>query len=118
MWTTYSVFGLFFIALSAVLSVASAIKAMSAARSAHRAWASVHRRLASVESQQTSLEISVTKWSEMTAELAASLKMSKIRRGLSIPDKKTGFDGEPDAAHDPEAWRSWKNAQLRQPFRG
>lgn len=115
MWTTIA---LVFIALSVALSVASAIKATLAARSAHRAWASVHRRLASVESAQTSLEISVTKWSEMTAELAASLKMSKIRRGLSIPDKKIGFDGEPDAAHDPEAWRTWKNAQLRQPFRG
>ena len=65
------------------------------------------------------MSTSVTKWSEMTAELANSLKMAKIRRGMSIPDKRIGFDGEPDAAQDPEAWRTWMNAKIRESkFRG
>jgi hypothetical protein len=107
------------IALSALVSLVSMIKAVSAARAAHQAWASVHRRLSSVESEQTSIAISVTKWTELTAELANSLKMTKIRRGMSIPDKRIGFDGEPDAAQDPEAWRTWMNAKLRaDKFRG
>jgi hypothetical protein len=116
MWTTVA---LFLCVSTAILSLASAIRAVRAAQSVDRAWASVHRRVSSVESGLASTDISVTKWKEMTEELSNSVKMSKIRRGLSIPDKKIGFDAEPDSAQDPEAWRAWMNSRLRaDKFRG
>jgi hypothetical protein len=42
--------------------------------------------------------------------LANRLKMTKVRNAAThVAD--TG--GEPDPKIDPEAWRAWKNAQLR-----
>ena len=65
------------------------------------------------------MSISVTKWQQLTEELSNSVKMSKIRRGMAIGKSATGIDGEPDSAHDPEAWRAWMNAKLRaDKFRG
>ena len=118
MWPLLTVF---FCVLSAIVSVASAIKATHAARSAHRAWGSVHRRVSFVESELTSINTSVTKWQQLTEELSSSMKMSKIRRGMSLEDGKPrrGVDGEPDPAQDPEGWRTWMNSQLRaNKFRG
>jgi hypothetical protein len=72
-----------------------------------------------VESQLTSVLSSLEDWKKLTERMSESVKMSKIRRGLSIPDKRTGFDGEPDSAQDPEGWRAWMNSKLRaDKFRG
>jgi hypothetical protein len=46
--------------------------------------------------------------------LAGSLKMMKVRRAL--PTRGSAI-GEPDATRDPEQWRAWMNAQIRNPGR-
>jgi len=104
---------------SALLCVVCAIQSATAVRNARAATASVHRRLSSIESQLTLAVTSMEEWKKTTAQLSESIKMSKIRRGLSMTDRRSTVDGEPDSAQDPEAWRAWMNARLRaDKFRG
>lgn len=104
---------------SATLSAVCAAQAMLAVRNARAATASVHRRLSSIESQLTLSHSSMDEWKKLTAQLSESVKMSKIRRGLSMTASRSSVDGEPDSAQDPEAWRAWMNARLRaDKFRG
>lgn len=49
---------------------------------------------------------------EQTISLVANrVKMTRVRNNATHAERDKG--GEPDARSDPEAWRAWKNAQLR-----
>ena len=62
-------------------------------------------------SRLLSLDKSVQDTQEVLAELAQRVKMMKVRSAVN--HVRRGDQGEPDARLDPEAWRNWKNAQLR-----
>lgn len=100
-----------FFASTACLCVLCAILTCIVARNAYRDSASQRRRLSSIESGMQSIVTSHESWQEVVADLAHSMKMAKVRRGLK--SNSSSQDGEPDAKSDPEAWRAWKNAQLR-----
>jgi hypothetical protein len=104
---------------TATLCILCAIWTSLAALSVFRASESHVRRLTCIESEMQSTIGDVESWRKLTVELANSLKMSKIRRGMSISERPSSVDGEPDPVQDPEAWRVWMNARLRaEKFRG
>lgn len=109
---------IFFVS-TATLCILCAIWTSLAALSVFRASESHVRRLTCIESEMQSMIGDVENWRKLTVELANSQKMSKIRRGMSFSERPNSVDGEPDSAHDPEAWRAWMNAKLRaEKFRG
>lgn len=71
---------------------------------------SLLKRLRSCESRTQSTEESVEQLAEITKSIANSQKMQRVRKATT---HATGSHGEPDPRTDPEAWRVWKNAQLR-----
>lgn len=71
---------------------------------------SLLKRLRSCESKVQSNADSVEQLTEMVATIAQQQKMQRVRKATT---HATGSSGEPDARSDPEAWRAWKNAQLR-----
>lgn len=105
MWNAF-----FFVSI-AFVCVLCAILTCIVARNASQVSASQRRRLTSIESGMQSIITSHESWQELVAEMAHSMKMAKVRRGLK--SNTSSENGEPDAKSDPEAWRAWKNAQLR-----
>ena len=105
MWTAI------FCALSAIVCIACLIGTSFAAQNASRERESLHRRLRSCESTTQSVITSQAEWQDVVANLANQVKMTKVRKALTHTDRDK--NGEPDAKSDPEAWRAWKNAQLR-----
>jgi hypothetical protein len=101
--------------ISSVLIVSSFIGSLAAiylaARSAARVWElrRVFESFRKLDAQ--SLETRLTECEGTLLLLANKLKMTKVRNAVTHTDRDKG--GEPDAKSDPEAWRSWKNAQLR-----
>lgn len=104
MWTE------FFYAVIACLCVLCAAVSLYGASRAYRALESLAAKLTSTESRVQSIITSHESWQELVTELARSVKMAKVRRGISENGSK---GGEPDPKADPEAWRAWKNASLR-----
>lgn len=100
---------IFFVA-TALLAVPCAVVSLLGARNAYRASASLAAKITSIESAVQSIITSHQSWQELVEDLARSVKMAKVRRGIST---RNGADGEPDPKVDPEAWRSWMNAKLR-----
>jgi CRP-like cAMP-binding protein len=58
-----------------------------------------------------SFEQRLSEFEQTLSLLANKLKMTRVRNAITHVDRDKG--GEPDAKSDPEAWRTWKNAQLR-----
>ena len=58
-----------------------------------------------------SLEQRLSEFEQTLSLLANRLKMTRVRNAVTHTERDKG--GEPDAKSDPEAWRTWKNAQLR-----
>lgn len=104
MWTAI------FYASTALLCVLCSLWTSSVARGAYRDSESLRRKVTSIESGMQSVITSHESWQEVVTDLARSVKMAKVRKGIST---QSGVNGEPDAKSDPEAWRAWKNAQLR-----
>lgn len=105
MWTV-----IFFVSI-ALVCVLCAISTVINARDAYQGLESQRRRLTSIESGMQSIITSHESWQEVVADLANSMKMAKVRRGLK--SNTSSANGEPDPKSDPEGWRTWKNAQLR-----
>lgn len=57
------------------------------------------------------LEQRLSEYEQTLSLLANKLKMTRVRNAVTHTDRDKR--GEPDAKSDPEAWRTWKNAQLR-----
>lgn len=104
----------FFSALSAALAMLSAILAIFAARSAKRVAGSLPARLRSIESRTESLESSVSEWSQLTTDVANSVKMMKVRRATAGPSSSGRQDELPDPYKDPDGWRSAMNRRIGQ----
>lgn len=66
---------------------------------------------ASKQWDSRSFETRLDEYEKTLSMLANKLKMTKVRNAITHIDRDNG--GEPDARSDPEAWRTWKNAQLR-----
>jgi len=58
-----------------------------------------------------SLETRLSELEQTLSLVANRVKMTKVRNAVTHTDRDKG--GEPDANSDPEAWRAWKNSQLR-----
>lgn len=58
-----------------------------------------------------SLEQRLNEFESTLSVLANRLKMTKVRNAVTHVDRDKS--AEPDARSDPEAWRAWKNSQLR-----
>lgn len=99
-----------FFAATAFVCVLCAAVSLFGARNAFRASALLAEKITSIESRVQSIITSHTAWAEVTEDLARTVKMQKVRRGISASGSK---DGEPDPKIDPEAWRAWMNAKLR-----
>lgn len=57
------------------------------------------------------LEQRLNECEETLSLVANRVKMTRVRNAVTHAERDKG--GEPDARSDPEAWRAWKNAQLR-----
>ena len=57
------------------------------------------------------LEQRLSEFEQTLSLLANRLKMTRVRNAVTHTERDKG--GEPDAKLYPEAWRTWKNAQLR-----
>ena len=100
----------FFSVLSAALSVFCFLAACFAVRAANRVQELPQARLRCVESRTESLVASLNDLQSTMEVLANRVKMQRVR---NFAMHAVGSDGEPDPARDPEAWRAWKNKQLR-----
>jgi len=105
MWTvTFSVL----IALNSIASLAAI-------------WLGVRNAARGLELQQAlqrlkplapqSIETRLNEIESTLSVVANRVKMTKVRNAVTHTDRDKG--AEPDARLDPEAWRAWKNAQLR-----
>lgn len=102
----------FFSASSVALSICSVILASWSARSAKRVAESPPAKLRSIESRIASLEDSVSEWSQLTKDVANSVKMMKVRRMTAGPSS-SGQPGDlPDPYKDPEGWRAAMNRRI------
>lgn len=105
MWTAI------FCALSAAIALLSLAVSVFAARRAARVAALPQERLRSVESRLGSIEGSIPEMQQTMEVLANRVKMQRVRTAAN--HVQAGSNGEPDVRSDPEAWRAWKNSQLR-----
>jgi hypothetical protein len=104
MWTAT------FSALSVVLSIFSLVAAFFAVRYANRVAELPQERLLVVESRLALIANSLPEMAATISTVANSVKMARVRNAAL---HGVGSGGEPDPRSDPEAWRAWKNAQLR-----
>ena len=95
---------------SVALSSLSLAVALFAVQRAKAGAESLPGKLRSLPSRVESLEDSLAETQLALAEVANRVKMQKVRNAANHVKRETG---EPDAASDPEAWRAWKNKQLR-----
>jgi len=102
-----------FSALTAITSLCCFLGCLFVARNAAARSASLRKRIDSCESTVQSVTSSLREWQEVVADLANQIKMTKVRKALNHSGNGTRPGGEPDPKVDPEAWRTWKNAQLR-----
>lgn len=99
-----------FYALTVILCSLCLIGCIFVAQNATRESESVRRRLRSLELRTESAERSLEEWTQTTTDIVNRVKMMKVR---GAANHSSGARGEPDAKSDPEAWRAWKNQQLR-----
>ena len=105
MWTVISN------ALIVLSFIASLLATFWAVRSAARVW-ELQRRLESFKTLDArSLEARLNEFEQTLSLVANRVKMTRVRNAVDHGVRDKG--GEPDAKSDPEAWRAWKNAQLR-----
>ena len=96
------------IALSLAASLAASLLAVQSAAVARE----LQLRFASFRTLDAPLLDQRLSELEQTLSLLANrVKMTKVRNVVTHAERDKG--GEPDAKSDPEAWRAWKNAQLR-----
>jgi predicted negative regulator of RcsB-dependent stress response len=102
-------------AISSVLTVLSLLGSAVAIFWAVRSVAAVQElQRASKDYAPQATELLKARVDELEATttlLANKLKMTRVRN--AITHVRRGETDEPDARLDPEAWRRWKNAQLR-----
>lgn len=104
----------FFSVVSVLTAAISLVLALWSVRIAKAALASSQAVRALPESRLQSLRDSIEELTQNQMDFANRLKMTKVRAAVRHADKSNGSaSGEPDARVDPEAWRAWKNAQLR-----
>jgi hypothetical protein len=105
MWTAIS-------SVSIALSLLCSFLAIRFAAQSVRVVQELRQALQALEpSGNKSLEIRLGECESALVLLANKLKMTKVRNAINHIGRDK--DGEPDAKSDPEAWRAWKNAQLR-----
>jgi hypothetical protein len=97
-------------ALSVALSLFALVISLYAARTANRlsAWRRANKESRASELQ--SLRDLIDEQGRALLEVANRVKMQRVRNAAN---HVRGSQGEPDARTDPDAWRNWKNAQLR-----
>jgi len=105
-----------FSALAAILSAGCLMGCVVLVQTAGRERESLHVRVRSCESRTESLVHSLNDIQNTMEVLANRVKMQRVRNSALHALGSTG--GEPDVRTDPEAWRAWKNAQLRAPRSG
>jgi hypothetical protein len=96
------------IVLSLLLSLAAiffAARSVVLAQELRQHW------LVSKQWDSKSFETRLDEYEKTLSLLANKLKMTKVRNAITHIGRDN--DGEPDAKSDPEAWRAWKNSQLR-----
>jgi hypothetical protein len=91
--------------LSSFVAIFFAVRSAVRGAELQQAWR------AYVPSVSRSLETRLSELEDAVAVVANRVKMTKVRNAATHTDRDKG--GEPDARLDPEAWRTWKNAQLR-----
>jgi hypothetical protein len=99
-----------FYALTAILCASCLAGSISAVLTARAERDSVLRNLRLCESQIKLQRDSLEDLRIVVEGIAQSQKMQRVRRATT---HAVGSSGEPDAKSDPEAWRAWKNSQLR-----
>lgn len=104
MWTSI------FFASTAILCGVCLIGSISAVLTAKAERELLLKRLRLCESQALSATNSIDELREIVAGVVNSQKMQRVRRATT---HALGSSGEPDPKADPEAWRAWKNSQLR-----
>ena len=105
MWTVISSV---LIALSFTGSLAAIYLA---AQNAARVWELQQALAAFKPLAAQSLETRLSECESTLSIVANRVKMTRVRTAATHLERDKG--GEPDAKSDPEAWRTWKNAQLR-----
>lgn len=105
MWTVI------FNALTVLSLLASLVATWLGVRNAVAALELRHRFESFKTLDAQSLEQRLSEYESTLSLLANRLKMTKVRNAVTHVDRDKG--GEPDPRLDPEAWRAWKNAQLR-----
>jgi len=100
----------FFYALTAIICLSCLAGTISGVLIARAERASLQRKVLLCESQIKLLRDSQEDLRLVVEGIAQSQKMQRVRRATT---HALGSSGEPDAKSDPEAWRAWKNSQLR-----
>jgi hypothetical protein len=95
---------------SVVIALLSLAAASFAVRIARQGAELPQERLRSVESRTESLVASLNDMQVTMEVIANRVKMQRVRNTAM---HAVASAGEPDSRTDPEAWRAWKNAQLR-----
>lgn len=88
--------------LVAIFLAARSVVLVQELRQAFAAWKPLDSR---------SYETRLDEYEKTLTLLANKLKMTRVRNAITHVGRDN--DGEPDAKSDPEAWRAWKNMQLR-----
>ena len=102
-----------FSVVSVLTAASSLVLALWSVRIARAALESSQAAQGLPASQLRSLRDSIEELTQNQLDFANRLKMTKVRAATRHADRSTGNGEEPDARTDPEAWRAWKNAQLR-----
>jgi len=105
MWTVISSVSIVLSLLASLVAISLAARSAVAVQELRQAFQVLKR------SDSKSFETRLDEYEKTLSLLANKLKMTKVRNAITHINRDS--DGEPDAKSDPEAWRAWKNAQLR-----
>jgi len=105
MWTVISIVLTVIALLCSSLALFWSVRSVIHGRELRRSWQ------ACKPLQNELLDTRLTECEESIRLLANRVKMQKVRNAITHADRDKG--GEPDAQSNPEAWRAWKNSQLR-----
>jgi hypothetical protein len=105
MWTVISSVLIVSSLLASLVATFLAVRSAARVQELQQAFPSFRKLDAELLNQR------VNECEETLSLLANKVKMTKVRNAVTHVNRDKG--GEPDARLDPEAWRTWKNAQLR-----
>ena len=103
-----------FFASTVGLCFACLIGCIFTVQRARDAQGSLLRRLRSCESTLQLTQQSVEELTAIVNSVAQQQKMSRVRKATT---HAIGSSSEPDPIREPEQWRAWMNAQIRNPQR-